>query len=104
MSAALRRTGRHATRINGVYELLTNEVFVDLFQIVRQGLRVGEPSYSIKKVEHLYREKRSGSVSKATDSVVFYEKWLETPDGEDWQQSALLFSIRDYNEEDCQSI
>jgi predicted RecB family nuclease len=103
VSAARRLAGRHATRINEVDELLTNEVFVDLFQIVRQGLQVGEPSYSIKKVEHLYREKRAGSVSKATDSVVFYEKWLETPDGGDWQQSALLSSIRDYNHEDCES-
>jgi predicted RecB family nuclease len=103
VSAARRLAGRHATRINEVDELLRHEVFVDFFQIVRQGLQVGEPSYSIKNVEHLYRDKRAGSVSKATDSVVFYEKWLETPDGDDWQQSALLSSIRDYNEEDCMS-
>ena len=103
VSAARRLAGRHATRINEVDELLRHEVFVDLFQIVRQGLLVGEPSYSIKYIEHLYRGKRAGSVSKATDSVVFYEKWLETPDGEDWRQSRLLESIRNYNQEDCES-
>ena len=103
VSAARRLAGRHATRVNEVDDLLRNEVFVDLFQIVRQGLQVGEPSYSIKYVEHLYREKRAGSVAKATDSVVFYERWIEAPDGEDWQTSSILNSIRNYNEEDCVS-
>lgn len=103
VSAVRRLAGRHATRVEEIDNLLRGEVFVDLFQVVRQGLRVGEPSYSIKYVEHLYREKRSGTVSKATDSVVFYENWLEEPDGADWTDSKLLKEIRDYNEEDCQS-
>jgi len=32
-------------------------VFVDLYQTVRHGLRIGEDSYSIKSVEHLYRQR-----------------------------------------------
>lgn len=103
VSAVRRLAGRHSTRMEQVDELLRHRVFVDLFQVVRQGLRVGEPSYSIKYVEHLYRGKRIGTVAKATDSVVFYERWIECQDGLTWQQSPILKEIRDYNELDCVS-
>lgn len=103
VSALRRLAGRHNTRIAAVDDLLRHEIFVDLYQIVRQGLQVGEPSYSIKYIEHLYRGKRAGDVAKATDSVVFYERWLEEPDGTTWENSEILGSIRNYNEEDCVS-
>jgi predicted RecB family nuclease len=103
VSAIRRLAGRHNTRIEEVDNLLRHEVFIDLHQIVRQGLQVGEPSYSIKYIEHLYRGKRAGDVAKASDSVVFYERWIEEPDGSAWTDSEILRSIRDYNEEDCVS-
>ena len=34
--------------------LLRGEVFVDLFRVVRQGVRVSTESYSLKKIERLY--------------------------------------------------
>ena len=102
--AAMRRLmGRHGTRENEVDDLLRNEVFIDLYQVVKQAMCIGEPSYSIKKVEHLYREKRAGEVSTATDSIVYYERWLEERDGVDWRTSQLLKDIRDYNKVDCDS-
>lgn len=101
VSALRRLMGRHATREFEVDTLLRNEVFVDLYQIVKQALRVGEPSYSIKYIEHLYKEKRASEVATAMDSVVFFERWLEHRDGETPADSAILRSIRDYNEEDC---
>lgn len=104
VSALRRLMGRHGTREHEVDTLLRNEVFVDLYRIVRQSLRVGEPSYSIKYIEHLYKEKRAGDVATAMDSVVFYDKWLEQPDGETPQDSALLGAIRNYNRDDCESI
>lgn len=103
VSAIRRLAGRHSTRVEEVDSLLRNEIFVDLYQIVRQAFLVGVPSYSIKHIEHLYRPKRSGTVAKATDSVVFYERWLGEPDGEAWTDSNLLRDIRDYNEADCVS-
>lgn len=101
VSAVRRLAGRHGTRENTVDELLRNEVFVDLYRIVRQGLCVGEDSYSIKKIEHLYLDARVSAVSKATESIVYYERWLEQQDGKDWQSSKLLLDIRNYNEMDC---
>ncbi|HEU4683274.1 MAG TPA: TM0106 family RecB-like putative nuclease, partial [Nitrospira sp.] len=48
VTAVRRLSTRHDTRQDEVDQLLRHEVFVDLYRIVRQGLRVGENSYSIK--------------------------------------------------------
>jgi len=51
---ALRRLmGRHGTREEELDNLLRRQVFVDLYQVVRQSMRISEESYSIKKLEPL---------------------------------------------------
>jgi uncharacterized protein len=101
---ALRRLmGRFGTREAEVDDLLRHEVLVDLYAVVRNGLRVGAPGYSIKHIEHLYREARATDVAAGGDSVVYYESWVGQPDGVDWQDSALLHAIREYNRDDCVS-
>ena len=78
VSAVRRLSTQHDTRQDEVDELLRNEVFVDLYQIVRHGLRIGEDSYSIKSVERLYRPKRATQVATAVDSIVQYARWIES--------------------------
>jgi uncharacterized protein len=104
VSALRRLMGRYGTREDEVDNLLRNEVFIDLYQIVRQGLRIGEPSYSIKDVEHLYREKRSGDVTAAGESIVYYANWIESGQPRNWNSSDILRKIRDYNKDDCDSL
>ena len=48
---------------------------MDLLPVVTGSIVLGEPSYSIKKVEHLYMEKREAEVTNAGDSVVAYLNW-----------------------------
>jgi uncharacterized protein len=103
VSAVRRLSTRHDTRQDEVDELLRNGVFVDLYQIVRHGLRIGEDSYSIKTVERLYRPKRTTEVVTAVDSIVQYARWLESKQARDWKSSTILKGIRDYNEDDCKS-
>lgn len=103
VSAVRRLSTRHNTRQDEVDQLLRNEVFVDLFQVIRHGLRIGEDSYSIKAVERLYRSKRSTEVATALDSLVQYARWIESKQGRDWKASPILKGIRDYNEDDCKS-
>jgi len=90
-----------------VDQLLRNDVFVDLYKIVRGGILIGEPRYSIKNVEHLYRGKRETEVGTGGDSVVVYEQWREAylngDDTDDWRTSNVLNDIRDYNIDDCDS-
>lgn len=94
---------RYGTREKEVDELYTHGVFIDLYEVVRNGLRVGEPAYSIKNIEHLYREKRDSDVTNAASSVVWYNNWLQMPDGKTWDESETLKGIRDYNIDDVES-
>lgn len=103
VTALKRLMGYHGSCEDQIDDLLRNDVFIDLYKVVREGLWIGEPKYSLKNIEHLYMDVRTTEVAKATDSIVYYERWLECKDGNDWQTSALLKSIRDYNEEDCLS-
>ena len=103
VSALRRLMGRHGTREDELDELLRSGVFVDLYKITQQGLRIGEPSYSIKYVEHLYRGQRSGDVKGAGESIVYYAHWIESGQPRDWQKAPILEKIRDYNRDDCDS-
>lgn len=103
VSAVRRLSTRHDTRQDQVDDLLRNNVFIDLYQIVSHGLRIGEDSYSIKKVERLYRPKRATDVATAVDSIVQYARWIESKQPGEWAKSPILKDIRDYNEDDCKS-
>lgn len=101
--ALKRLMSKYATREHQVDNLLRAEVFIDLFQIVRQGLFVGQPSYSIKKLEPLYGRERSEEVKNALDSVVQYFDWIQSSEGNRPDRSPILAEIRDYNRVDCES-
>lgn len=106
-TACKRLSGKYGTREDVLDDLLRNEVFVDLYAVVTSGLQLGEPRYSIKNVERLYRPKRSTDVASGGDSVVVYDMWrdawLNGDESGDWQQSEVLKGIRDYNIDDCDS-
>jgi predicted RecB family nuclease len=89
--------GVYATREDQVDDLLRHEVFVNLHTVVRQGLRAGVPSYSLKEVEALAGFARRADVRTGTDAVLAYERYMDTRDG------ALLDGIAAYNEEDCRA-
>ena len=122
ITAINKMVNRYQTRKDQVAELLANHVFVDLYKVVRSGLLIGEPNYSIKSVEHLYRGKRTTEVANGGDSIVFYENWhsngglenwneqahgyqswLANPEHFDWEAWTILQEIRSYNIDDCES-
>jgi uncharacterized protein len=96
-TAIRRLMGRYATREDEVDGLLRGEVLVDLFEVVRQGVRVSQESYSLKKVEKLYMPRRQGPSTQPGFAVVEYERWLRDED------SAILKGIEAYNRDDCVS-
>ena len=103
ISALRRLMGRYGICENEIDNLLRGEVFVDLLAVIRNGVLVGEPSYSLKNIEKLYRQERKTEVATGSESVVVYEAWREAPDGDDWKSSEVLKNIRDYNIDDCYS-
>jgi predicted RecB family nuclease len=112
ITACRKLMGRHGICEMEVDQLLRNEVFVDLYKVVKGCLLLGEPRYSIKNVEHLYRPKRSTEVANGGDSVVVYDAWrtqfsldnagrMPLPDA--WKRDKSLADIRAYNKDDCDS-
>ncbi|MDZ4771979.1 MAG: TM0106 family RecB-like putative nuclease, partial [Planctomycetota bacterium] len=102
--AALKRLmGRHGTREDQVDDLLRGHVFVDLYRVVQQGVRVGTTGYSLKDLERLYRDAREGDVKSAGGSIEFYDRWLTSGEPRDWRASPTLQAIREYNAVDCRS-
>ena len=87
----------HGTREAEVDNLLRFGKLIDLFKVVRESMRISEPRYSIKNVEHFYLEKRDGQVKNAGASIVYYERWQEVGDPD------LLKAIEDYNRDDLKS-
>lgn len=96
-TALKRLMGLHGTREEEVDHLLRAGRLVDLYAVVRQGLRISQPSYSIKKVEAFYTGRRDTTVTDAGDSIVEFERWLEERD------PAILAAIEAYNRDDCDS-
>ncbi|MGH3394287.1 MAG: TM0106 family RecB-like putative nuclease, partial [Streptosporangiaceae bacterium] len=72
-----RLMGRFATREDEVDDLFRRGVFVDLYRVVRQGVRAGVESYSIKRLEPLCGYRRQVELSEATTSLIAFENSLE---------------------------
>jgi uncharacterized protein len=96
-TALKRLAGQHAMLEEELDQLLRGRVFVDLYRAVRQGVRVGAESYSIKKLEPLYGYAREIELRDANSSIVEFEHVLEVgdPDG------SIKEQIRLYNRDDC---
>jgi predicted RecB family nuclease len=103
-TALARLAQRHATREDEVDRLLKGRVLVDLFRVVRQGIRASVESYSIKRLEPLYGFHRDVALRDAGSSIVEFEVWLgrgATPDG--LVDDEILSEIEGYNRDDVLS-
>lgn len=95
VTALKRLAGAHGTREEELDQLLRDEVFIDLYKVVREAMLISQPGYSIKKVEAFYMDTRDTAVTDGGDSVVMFERWLEKDDPK------ILEEIADYNRDDC---
>ncbi|PYU65852.1 MAG: nuclease [Acidobacteria bacterium] len=95
-----RMAGQHGVCIDEVDQLLKARLFVDLYRVVRQGMRASVESYSIKKMERLYDFRR---VAPARDSVLALQAFaaaLALGNPQD-VSAEILRSIESYNRDDC---
>lgn len=99
-SALTRLMGRYATREDELDALLRGKRLVDLFAVVRQAVRAGVESYSIKKLEPLYGFDRDASLPDANLALTRVQTSLELDD-------TLAITPEDratvetYNRDDC---
>jgi len=95
ITALKRLMGRYGTREQELDDLLRREVFVDLYKVVRNGIRTSRPGYGLKELETFLDFTRRAEVKDGGTSIIVFEEWMQTRD------PALLEQIDEYNREDC---
>jgi predicted RecB family nuclease len=101
--AALKRVmGRYATREEEIDRMLRAHLFVDLYGVVRQGLRASVESYSIKKLEPFYGFTRATDLQDANKALRSFEAALELEDVPSISNETKEV-VCTYNQDDCAS-
>ena len=76
-------------------------VFVDLYRVVRQGIRASVESYSIKRLEEHIGYTRKVALADVNERIVLFEAALD--DGTAADDTETREIIRGYNEDDCRA-
>jgi len=95
--STIERLMRDAPDENLFASLVESGLFVDLFTIARNAVRVGTESYGLKHLEHLVQFVRTGGIEQGAGAVVEYEQWMNSGDPQ------LLENIAAYNCDDVRS-
>jgi predicted RecB family nuclease len=101
-SAFKRLMGRYATREKELDKMLRAGRFVDIYGVVRQGLRAGIERYSIKNLEVFYGFDRAVPLTDANRSLLVMEQALELR-CPDTVPQAVRDVVEGYNKDDCLS-
>ncbi len=100
--ALKRLMGRYATREEALDRMLRALLFVDLYAVVRHGIRASVESYSIKELEAFYGFQRSLALPEANRALAAVQACLELADPASitGEHKAVVES---YNRDDCAS-
>ena len=101
-SAMKRLMGRHATREAEVDRMLRAGLFVDLYRVVRGGLRASVESYSIKELERFYGFTRKVPLGEANSALYGVCAPLELGSPEAIKDEHKT-AVEGYNRDDCAS-
>ena len=101
-AAVKRLMGRYATREEAVDRLLRAERFVDLYAVVRQGLRASVERYSIKDLEPFYDFEREVDLRTANQQRHALQHLLELGDAGSITKD-MRDAVESYNKDDCVS-
>jgi predicted RecB family nuclease len=102
VTALKRLMGKYATRERELDAMLRAGRFVDLYAVVRQGLRAGIESYSIKRLEPLYKFKRTTPLADANRALRELAYALETGRPHEVPDDVRAV-VAGYNRDDCVS-
>jgi uncharacterized protein len=100
--ALKRLMGRYATREEEIDRMLRSRLFVDLYSVVRHGLRASVESYSIKKLEPLYNYEREVVLSSANSALSKIQACMELGNRADVDEEDCQ-TVQGYNRDDCLS-
>jgi predicted RecB family nuclease len=101
--AALKRLmGRYASREGEIDNLLRGHRFVDLYSVVRGGIRASVESYSIKRLEAFYGYERRVPLTEANVALSALQAGLELDDTASISDAEKT-AVEGYNQDDCAS-
>jgi uncharacterized protein len=95
--------GRHVTRERELDAMLRSGRFVDLYAVVRQGLRAGIDRYSIKNLEDLYGYRREVELDDANRYLKDLQVALESGMSDVTVPEEVQQVVEGYNRDDCVS-
>lgn len=95
--SAIERLMRDAEDENLFASLVDTGLFVDLFTVAKNAVRVGTESYGLKHLERLVAYHRSAGIDGGAGAVVEYEEWMRTHDDH------KLRDIARYNYDDVEA-
>jgi hypothetical protein len=101
-SALKRLMGRYATREEELDRLLRAKLFVDLYGVVRHGLRASVESYSIKRLEPFYEFERTTALADANNALANLQANIELGDFPSITDD-IRSVVGGYNQDDCRS-
>jgi uncharacterized protein len=92
--STIERLMRDAEDENLFASLVESGLFVDLFLVAKNALRVGTESYGLKHLERLVGFERTAGIEHGAGAVVEYEEWMSSKD------ETHLRNIARYNRDD----
>jgi predicted RecB family nuclease len=99
-STVKRLTLRHSIHESNLDWLLRAERFIDLYAVIKEGLRASVERYSLKDLEHFTKYVRKVDLPTASSARRKVEFALELNDQDSLDEGTLKI-VEDYNEDDC---
>ncbi len=93
--------GRFGTKEEEVDHLLRRSVFVDLYRVVRQGVRASVESYSLKRLEPFFGYEREVDLEELNRRIVELDMALDDKTAEADTETRAI--VEGYNEDDCRA-
>ncbi len=102
--AALKRLAERFDMHQALLEkLISGNVFVDLYKVVKAAIQTSEPKYSIKNLEKFYVFDRSSEVKEAMGSMEYYDQYMVARQEDTNLAETLKRQVISYNQDDCVS-
>ena len=100
-ASVLRRLStRHNVLVNEFDQMLRENVFIDLYRIVKNSLRLSVEGYGLKNIEGHYKFERKTDLNEASKARKSLALTLENKLN---IEGSIKNTVQDYNEEDCMS-
>ncbi len=101
-TALKRMMGQYAVRENEIDSMLRAGLFIDLHSVIKQSIRAGIETYSLKELEVFHSFERNMDLRIASTHLRIFETFLQRKQAYKIPDETLQ-AVEEYNKEDCYS-